>query len=121
DAARARQDQAEAEAARIQQIRPRRPGARHLPAVVAAHRAVPRVCEGLEDRPEPLRQPGPRHRLARQVGEAGMRTNIWAAVGIASALATPALTTPTWAADTPKHGGTLTYMIPADAPPSLDG
>ena len=25
------------------------------------------------------------------------------------------------AADTPKHGGTLTYMIPSDAPPSLDG
>src|SRR5436190_2625199 len=25
------------------------------------------------------------------------------------------------AADTPKRGGTLTYMIPADAPPSLDG
>ncbi|HEV2186811.1 MAG TPA: ABC transporter substrate-binding protein [Stellaceae bacterium] len=24
-------------------------------------------------------------------------------------------------ADTPKHGGTLTYMIPSDAPPSLDG
>ena len=23
--------------------------------------------------------------------------------------------------ETPKHGGTLTYMIPADAPPSLDG
>ena len=23
--------------------------------------------------------------------------------------------------DTPKHGGTLTYMIPADAPPSFDG
>src|SRR3954453_3549888 len=22
---------------------------------------------------------------------------------------------------TPKHGGTLTYMIPADAPPSFDG
>ena len=22
---------------------------------------------------------------------------------------------------TPRHGGTLTYMIPADAPPSLDG
>ena len=22
--------------------------------------------------------------------------------------------------DDPKHGGTLTYMIPADAPPSLD-
>ena len=25
------------------------------------------------------------------------------------------------ASDTPKRGGTLTYMIPADAPPSLDG
>src|ERR1700751_64151 len=25
------------------------------------------------------------------------------------------------AAETPKHGGTLTYMIPADVPPSLDG
>jgi peptide/nickel transport system substrate-binding protein len=23
--------------------------------------------------------------------------------------------------ETPKYGGTLTYMIPADAPPSLDG
>ncbi len=25
------------------------------------------------------------------------------------------------AGETPKHGGTLTYMIPADAPPSFDG
>ncbi|MGH7210806.1 MAG: ABC transporter substrate-binding protein, partial [Acetobacteraceae bacterium] len=25
------------------------------------------------------------------------------------------------AAETPKHGGTLTYLIPADAPPSFDG
>jgi peptide/nickel transport system substrate-binding protein len=25
------------------------------------------------------------------------------------------------AGETPKYGGTLTYMIPADAPPSLDG
>src|ERR1700682_2102572 len=25
------------------------------------------------------------------------------------------------AAETPKRGGTLTYMIPADAPPSFDG
>jgi peptide/nickel transport system substrate-binding protein len=25
------------------------------------------------------------------------------------------------AGDTPKHGGILTYLIPADAPPSLDG
>ena len=26
---------------------------------------------------------------------------------------------PATAAETPKRGGTLTYMIPADAPPSL--
>jgi len=30
-------------------------------------------------------------------------------------------TGPSFAADTPKRGGTLTYMIPADAPPSFDG
>src|SRR5258708_5661946 len=28
---------------------------------------------------------------------------------------------PAAAADTPKRGGILTYMIPADAPPSFDG
>jgi peptide/nickel transport system substrate-binding protein len=28
---------------------------------------------------------------------------------------------PVGAGETPKHGGILTYMIPADAPPSLDG
>jgi peptide/nickel transport system substrate-binding protein len=45
-----------------------------------------------------------------------------AALGAALAAASPA-----WAADnakaaeTPKYGGTLTYMIPADAPPSFDG
>ena len=32
-----------------------------------------------------------------------------------------ALVAPALADETPKHGGTLTYMIPADAPPSLDG
>ncbi len=31
------------------------------------------------------------------------------------------LGSPASAADTPKRGGTLTYMIPADAPPSFDG
>ena len=30
-------------------------------------------------------------------------------------------TLPATAAETPKRGGTLTYMIPADAPPSFDG
>ncbi len=28
---------------------------------------------------------------------------------------------PAFADDTPKHGGTLTFMIPADSPPSFDG
>ena len=36
-------------------------------------------------------------------------------------LAAPAVMAPTWAAETPKRGGILTYMIPADAPPSFDG
>ncbi|HEX3952520.1 MAG TPA: ABC transporter substrate-binding protein [Stellaceae bacterium] len=31
------------------------------------------------------------------------------------------LSLPVFADETPKHGGTLTYMIPADAPPSFDG
>jgi peptide/nickel transport system substrate-binding protein len=38
------------------------------------------------------------------------------AVILGAVLAMPAL-----ADETPKRGGTLTYMIPADAPPSLDG
>ncbi|MBV9153238.1 MAG: ABC transporter substrate-binding protein [Alphaproteobacteria bacterium] len=42
-----------------------------------------------------------------------------AAVAIAVVMAGLAL--PAWAADTPKRGGTLTYLIPADAPPSFDG
>jgi peptide/nickel transport system substrate-binding protein len=33
----------------------------------------------------------------------------------------PGYAAPAFADETPKHGGTLTYMIPADAPPSLDG
>ncbi len=32
-----------------------------------------------------------------------------------------ALAVPASAADTPKHGGILTFMIPADSPPSFDG
>src|SRR5271156_5684240 len=31
------------------------------------------------------------------------------------------LTLPALAEDTPKHGGILTFMIPADSPPSFDG
>jgi peptide/nickel transport system substrate-binding protein len=47
--------------------------------------------------------------------ESPMRSGVMA-VFLASALAVPAA-----ADETPKRGGTLTYMIPADAPPSLDG
>src|SRR6185312_9325965 len=36
-------------------------------------------------------------------------------------LAGTALLAPAQAAETPKQGGTLTYLIPADAPPSFDG
>ena len=41
---------------------------------------------------------------------------LWIAAGLGVVLALPAM-----AEDTPKRGGTLTYMIPADAPPSFDG
>jgi peptide/nickel transport system substrate-binding protein len=40
-------------------------------------------------------------------------------LGIAAVAAM--IATAAYAADAPKHGGTLTYMIPADAPPSFDG
>jgi peptide/nickel transport system substrate-binding protein len=39
------------------------------------------------------------------------------AAGVAAALS---FVLPAAAEETPKHGGTLTYMIPADAPPSFD-
>jgi len=44
-----------------------------------------------------------------------------AAIGLGMALGVAALALPATAADTPKRGGTLTFLIPADAPPSLDG
>jgi peptide/nickel transport system substrate-binding protein len=45
------------------------------------------------------------------------------AAGLGAALAVTVLgvAAPTAFAQTPKRGGTLTYLIPADAPPSLDG
>src|SRR5579862_6707263 len=48
-----------------------------------------------------------------------MRLALWIAAALA--LAPPIFATPAGAAETPKRGGTLTYMIPADAPPSFDG
>src|SRR5690348_13248999 len=35
--------------------------------------------------------------------------------------ATVAITMPALAGETPQRGGTLTYLVPADAPPSFDG
>ncbi len=46
----------------------------------------------------------------------GQRLRLWAPV-LCAALA---LAAPAWAEETPKHGGTLIYVIPADAPPSFD-
>jgi peptide/nickel transport system substrate-binding protein len=43
------------------------------------------------------------------------------AVGLATILFVVAMVFPTAAGDIPKRGGILTYMIPADAPPSFDG
>jgi peptide/nickel transport system substrate-binding protein len=40
---------------------------------------------------------------------------------MAAILLGAALVAPAFAEEEPKRGGTLTYMIPADAPPSLDG
>lgn len=46
-----------------------------------------------------------------------LRTGLWAlGLGVAAAMAAG----PSWA-ESPKRGGILTYMIPADAPPSFDG
>ena len=43
------------------------------------------------------------------------------AAGMAALLGLGSSFAPARAAETPKRGGILTYMIPADAPPSLDG
>ena len=45
-----------------------------------------------------------------------MAPGFWAtALGVALAAAAPAM-----ADEAPKYGGILTYMIPADSPPSFD-
>src|SRR3954453_20108767 len=40
---------------------------------------------------------------------------------LAQSVIGPAVIGPAVTAEVPKRGGTLTYMIPADAPPSYDG
>ena len=48
--------------------------------------------------------------MVRTFGLAAAAAGIFCVLGIAAS-----------AGETPKRGGTLTYMIPADAPPSFDG
>src|SRR5712672_4490416 len=45
-----------------------------------------------------------------------LAAGLLAAIMVGGSLALPAI-----AAETPKSGGTLTFLIPADAPPSFDG
>ncbi|HVH81205.1 MAG TPA: ABC transporter substrate-binding protein, partial [Stellaceae bacterium] len=49
-----------------------------------------------------------------------MGRKLWPALSLAVAMAS-GLNLPATADETPKRGGILTYMIPADAPPSFDG
>src|ERR1700736_3494812 len=65
-----------------------------------------------------LHQSGFGARVARPVDQERvvvLKRAIWAA------LIGPAIPAVPAAAEAPKYGGTLTYMIPADAPPSFDG
>src|SRR5262249_52421225 len=58
---------------------------------------------------------GARSKRARRTGRRAVRpASLWAvALGVA-AISIPA------AAEAPRYGGTLTYMIPADSPPTFD-
>jgi len=47
--------------------------------------------------------------------------NISAAIALLASLGFSSAHLSAWADETPKRGGILTYMIPADAPPSFDG
>src|SRR4051812_24338728 len=61
----------------------------------------------------------PRHRNGERRLEFATRLTL-AAVLVAAAAIAPAIAADPPKGDTPKHGGTLTYMIAADAPPSFD-
>src|ERR1700692_4885545 len=60
---------------------------------------------------------------ASPTGASAEENSVQFAYGIllAAALAMSAASAPAIADETPKRGGTLTYMVPADAPPSFDG
>jgi peptide/nickel transport system substrate-binding protein len=50
-----------------------------------------------------------------------MSNSMKLATGLVATLMAGVLALPAMAAETPKRGGILTFMIPADAPPSFDG
>jgi peptide/nickel transport system substrate-binding protein len=60
---------------------------------------------------------------SRHTGESRRPLQPWipAFAGMTLLLAATHFTAPAGAGEEPKYGGTLTYMIPADAPPSFDG
>src|SRR5208282_2136759 len=60
---------------------------------------------------------------SRHTGESRCPLRPWipAFAGMTLLLAATHFTAPAAADEEPKYGGTLTYMIPADAPPSFDG
>jgi peptide/nickel transport system substrate-binding protein len=72
-----------------------------------------------------LRALAQRHRERRAIiparGREIMRATAWAAIALLTVSSVVATPSPAAAGETPKRGGVLTYMIAADAPPSLDG
>src|SRR5947209_9986622 len=56
----------------------------------------------------------------REVASMTLKGRLWAPA-LSIALMASTIAAPTLAEETPKYGGTLTYMIPADGPPSFDG
>src|SRR3954454_13099168 len=72
----------------------------------------------------PFRYAAPLQRHGRRIVIRALSTSLIALALFAAApaiAADPAVATDTKAAETPKRGGTLTFMIPADAPPTFDG
>jgi peptide/nickel transport system substrate-binding protein len=71
----------------------------------------------MEDQPEPFRQSGLGNHLARPVGEGAVDIKSTFLVPLAAAAGLAGVAT---AGEIPKSGGTLAYVIAADAPPSFD-
>src|SRR5947199_183364 len=88
----------------------------------AATRVIPPLLGPLKRRTLPQNWWESANDSFRSVGRRKMRKDLRlqaiSLIMLVAALLAPAQAS---ASETPKRGGTLTYMIPADAPPSLDG